>query len=211
MNLKLGCQSPLILKLDWHCVLMNFENNLPMIQWESNQEPYNKVKAGILGNNFDTSGSGLAHKNFRMRPCKLLCQNDWIGSRWYSGLNKITGSVHLSPLVISARRFTPTAAIRALCEVDNRGGWKDLGWEEHRPELDHHRAHLPCGQWNIAIGVCRDRSGRHVVACFTILSWSWQAIGYHPWTISFSRAPRWAGHRRNILAAVNSIPIQNSW
>jgi hypothetical protein len=35
---------------------MNFEIELRMIQWVSNQEPYNKVKAGILGNNFDLVG-----------------------------------------------------------------------------------------------------------------------------------------------------------
>jgi hypothetical protein len=34
---------------------MNFEIELRMIQWVSNQEPYNKVKAGILGNNFDVA------------------------------------------------------------------------------------------------------------------------------------------------------------
>ena len=35
---------------------MNFEIELRMIQWVSNQEPYNKVEAGILGNNFDVVG-----------------------------------------------------------------------------------------------------------------------------------------------------------
>jgi hypothetical protein len=33
---------------------MNFEIELRMNQWVSNQEPYNKVEAGLLGNNFDT-------------------------------------------------------------------------------------------------------------------------------------------------------------
>jgi hypothetical protein len=44
---------------------MNFKNNLRIIQWESNQEPYNKVEAGILGNNFDIGGLVGCHTKIR--------------------------------------------------------------------------------------------------------------------------------------------------
>ena len=40
---------------------MNIEIDLRMIQWESNQEPYNKVEAGILGNNFNVVGLEGCH------------------------------------------------------------------------------------------------------------------------------------------------------
>jgi hypothetical protein len=40
---------------------MNFEAELRMIQWVSNHEPYNKVEAGILGNNFDAVGLAVRH------------------------------------------------------------------------------------------------------------------------------------------------------
>jgi hypothetical protein len=62
MDYKLDCESGHALKLDCQWTLMNFEAELRMIQWVSNQETYNKVEAGILGNNFDAVRLAVCHK-----------------------------------------------------------------------------------------------------------------------------------------------------
>jgi hypothetical protein len=52
---------------------MNFEAKLRRIQWVSDQEPYNKVKAGTLGNKFDVVGLAVCHmKNLRTKLLKSL-------------------------------------------------------------------------------------------------------------------------------------------
>jgi hypothetical protein len=76
MDLKLDCQSDQMLKLDCQWILKNFEIELRRIQWVSNQEPYNKVNAGILGNNFDVVGLVGCHMKIGERS-PSICPIRW--------------------------------------------------------------------------------------------------------------------------------------
>jgi hypothetical protein len=72
MDLKLGCQSPQILKLDYQWTLINFEINLRRIQWMFDWGLYNKIKAGTLDNNFDVVELAVCHMRIREK-CPSIC------------------------------------------------------------------------------------------------------------------------------------------
>jgi hypothetical protein len=86
---------------------MNFEIELHMIRWVSNQEPYNKVEAGILGNNFDLVGLVGCHIKIWERSSSIrsvrCTEEDCNGTV----AEKISDSVNSTPAILRRDSRSP--------------------------------------------------------------------------------------------------------
>jgi hypothetical protein len=168
---------------------MNFEIDLRMIQWESNQEPYNKVKAGILGNNFDVVGLVGCHIQIGERS-PSICPIRWTKPD-HDGIVTEQDSRCSAPVAGDLHVVIRVAGkIRASLEWITMAGEKILGevniglrWITVVPTCLHN-------QWNIVAGVRRILGERHVVAWFTVLSWSWCPLCHDRHPVN-ACAPRW--------------------
>jgi hypothetical protein len=77
---------------------MNFEAELRMLQWVSDQEPYNKVEAGILGNNFDVVGLAVYHMKIGEQSSSSCSVRRTEEDRHGTISEKIPGAVHPPPV-----------------------------------------------------------------------------------------------------------------
>jgi hypothetical protein len=86
---------------------MNFEAKLRMIQWVFDQEPYNKVEAGILGNKFYVVGLAVCHMKIWERSSSNRSVRRTEEDRNGTVAEKISDSGNPTPVILHRDSRSP--------------------------------------------------------------------------------------------------------
>jgi hypothetical protein len=151
-------------RLGWQWHHINFRAELCLIEWRYEQEPYNKIVAGMMDNNFSIVGLVVCWMKFEDKwlSNRSIRRAEWT-SPWYSALKKILGAVYLIA-GDRALRFELAVKIRAWINADITGevkrSWLRINlWAGHHNHLLRHRP--GCHRWRPPLTARMPRAWRH--------------------------------------------------